>query len=78
MRTFYFHLFNDEETWDREGIELSDETEALERATRAAREMAAQSVREGHLVLGHRIVVCAENNRTIGTIHFRDAVEITD
>ncbi len=78
MRRFYFHLSNDEDVWDREGIELPGEAEALERATHAAREMAAQSVREGHLVLGHRIVVCAENNRTIGIIHFRDAVQITD
>lgn len=78
MRKFYFHLFNDEDIWDREGVELPDEAEALRRGETAAREMAAQNVREGRLVLGHRIVVCAENNRSIGTIHFRDVVEIQD
>ena len=78
MRRFYFHLFNDEEIWDREGIELADEAEALARGAHAAREMAAESVREGRLVLGHRIVVCMEDNRTIGTIHFRDVVAIAD
>lgn len=78
MAKFFFHLLNDENTWDQEGVELADDGEALRQGALAAREMAAQSVREGHLVLSHRIVVCADNNRTIGTIHFRDAVEIED
>ena len=78
MRRFYFHLFNDEDIWDREGVELPDEAEALRRGEIAAREMAAQNVREGRLVLGHRIVVCAENNRSISTFHFRDVVKIQD
>ena len=78
MRRFYFHLFNDVDVWDQEGVELPDDTEAIQRGTTAAREMAAQSVRDGRLVLGHRIVVCAENNRSIATIHFGDVVEIQD
>ena len=78
MRKFYFHLFNDEDVWDQEGVELPDDAEAIRRGTTAAREMAAQGVRDGRLVLGHRIVVCAEDNRSIATIHFRDVVEIQD
>lgn len=78
MRRFYFHLFNDVDVWDQEGVELPDSAEAIRRGTTAAREMAAQGVREGLLVLGHRIVVCAENNQSIATIHFRDVVEIQD
>lgn len=76
MARFYFHLFNDEDIWDREGVELPDETVALRKGTEAAREMAAQSVRQGRLVLGHRIVVCAESNRTVGTIRFGDVVDV--
>ena len=76
VERFFFHLFNDEDVWDREGTELPDEAEALRRGHAAATEMAAQSVREGRLVLGHRIVVCGENNRSIGTIHFGDVVEV--
>lgn len=78
MRKFYFHLFDDEDVWDQEGVDLPNEAEALRMGETTAREMAAQSVREGCLVLGHRIVVCAENNRSVGTIHFRDVVEIQD
>ena len=78
VRRFYFHLFNDEDVWDQEGVELPDDAEAVRRGTTAAREMAAQDVRNGRLVLGHRIVVCAENNRSITTIHFGDVVEIQD
>jgi hypothetical protein len=78
MPRFYFHLFDDEQIWDHEGIELPDDGEALRRGTATAREMAAQSVRDGRLVRGHRIVICGENNRSIGTIHFGDVVDIQD
>ena len=40
--------------------------------------MAAQSVREGHLVLDHRIEVTDETGATVGVVHFRDVVEIVD
>jgi hypothetical protein len=30
------------------------------------------------IVRGHRIVICGENNRSIGTIHFGDVVDIQD
>lgn len=78
MEKFYFHLFDDEDVWDTEGTELPDEAEALRRGHIAATEMAAQSVRDGCLVLGHRIVVCGENNRSVGTIHFGDVVQVKD
>ena len=78
MERFFFHLFDGEDVWDCEGTELPGEAEALRRGHAEATEMAAQSVREGCLVLGHRIVVCGENNRPIGTIHFADVVEVKD
>lgn len=76
MPRYYFHLFNDMQIPDPEGIELSNESIALERARSAAREMAAESVRQGRLVLNHRIEVADESGKTIGVIHFGDAVVV--
>jgi hypothetical protein len=76
MPRFYFHLFNDMTSIDDEGIELPDEAVAMERAANITREMAADSVRRGHLILDHRIEVADEHGDTIGTVHFRDVVEI--
>lgn len=76
MPRFYFHLFNHDTVWDGEGTELSTQAEALEHAANVAREIAAESVREGRLVLDHRIVVCSENNKSIGAVHFSDVVEV--
>ena len=78
MPRFYFHLFNDMTAMDEEGTELPDESAANSQAIMNAREMAAQSVREGHLVLSHRIDVANQSGDTIATVHFRDAVEVRD
>ena len=78
MPTYYFHLFNSETIWDTEGVVLPNDAVAVQKAAVAAREMAAESVREGRLVLDHRIVVCAENNKSVGTVHFRDVVQVED
>ena len=76
MPRFYFHLFNDTQVPDPEGIELPDATVALQRAVSAARAMAAESVREGHLILSHRIEVSDETGASGATVHFGDVVEI--
>ena len=73
---YYFHLFNDETILDKEGAHLPNAAVALQKAAFMAREMAAESVREGRLVLAHRIEVTDESNHDIGTVHFRDVVEI--
>ena len=78
MPHFYFHLFNDVASLDEEGVELPDESAANRHAIANAREMAAHSVREGHLVLSHRIDVGNQSGDTIATIHFRDVVEVRD
>ena len=76
MPRFYFHLFNDMQIPDPEGIDLPSEAVALERACSAAREMAAESVREGRLVLNHRIEVADESGTVVGVVRFGDAVAI--
>jgi hypothetical protein len=73
---YFFHLFNDETILDQEGAHLPNAAVALQKAAFMAREMAAESVREGRLVLAHRIEVTDEANQDIGVVHFRDVVEI--
>ena len=78
MPRFYFHLFNDLTVHDEEGIELPNDAVAMQRAASNARQMAAESVREGHLILDHRIEVTNDQDATVGVVHFRDVVEIKD
>jgi hypothetical protein len=73
---FYFHLFNDMTCVDEEGINLPNDAVAVQRTATMAREMAAESVRQGHLVLDHRIEVTNELGHTIGTVRFRDVIEV--
>ncbi|MBV9527562.1 hypothetical protein [Sphingomonas sp.] len=76
MPQYYFHLFNDETVLDKEGAHLPNQAVALQQAAKMAREMAAVSVREGKLVLAHRIEVTDDANHDVGTVHFRDVVDI--
>ena len=76
MRRFYFHLFNDITVRDPEGIELPNEAVAMQQAANNAREMAAESVRDGRLVLDHRIEVTDDRGECVGIVHFRDVVRI--
>lgn len=73
---YFFHLFNDETIIDREGTEVPNAAVALQSAARMAREMAAESVRDGHLTLDHRIEVADEAGERVGVVHFRDVVSI--
>lgn len=75
MPRFYFHIFNDEDTVDDEGLELPDSAAAREAALEEARVLVCESIRRGHLNLEHRIEVEDERgNRTV--MSFRDAFTI--
>jgi hypothetical protein len=78
MPRFYFNLYNDMTSIDEEGLELPNAAVALQRAARIAREMAAESVRNGHLVLDHRLEVTNEDGQSVGTVHFRDVVRVVE
>ncbi len=78
MPRFYFHLFNDMDCRDEEGAELPNQAVALQRAAHMAREMAAESVRNGHLILGHRIEVTDQSGSNVGIVYFRDVVQIRE
>ena len=76
MPRYYFHLFNDETVCDLEGTELPNAAVALQSAAAIARDMAAQSVRDGRLVLDDRIEVTDQSKALVGKVHFRDVVLI--
>lgn len=78
MPKFYFNLYNDVTSIDEEGLELPNAALALQRAAAIAREMAAESVRQGHLVLEHRLEVTDESGETVGAVYFRDVVRIVE
>jgi hypothetical protein len=75
---FFFNLHDDVECRDDEGFELPSAAAALRRAADAAREIGAKSIREGHWVLDHRIVICDERGSEVGTVLFRDVVRVTE
>lgn len=73
---YYFHLYNSETVFDREGQEFPNDAVALQNGKMSARVMAADSVFRGQLNLQHRIQVNNERGETIGTVYFRDVVEV--
>jgi hypothetical protein len=77
MPRFFFHLFDDLDVPDGEGMDLPDHATARARALMEARVMAAQAVRQGRLNLEHRIEVTDERGAIVVTVSFGEAVSIT-
>lgn len=75
MPLYYFNLFNDIVSIADEGIDLADKQAAHQHAIGEARAMAAESVREGHLTLSHRIDYSDEAG-PVGTVRFDEAVDV--
>ena len=73
---YFFHLHNDIQTQDEEGLELPDLAAARLHAEQAAREMAAESVRQGHLNLSHCIEVVSADETERLIVRFGDAIRI--
>ena len=77
MPRFYFHLHDDLDVADDEGVELADLDAAHAHAVRCARVMFGELAKdEGRVVLHHRIDIEDERGRVLDTVHFRDAVRI--
>jgi len=77
MPLYYFHIYNDVLTHDREGQELPDAEAAVREAHRGARSLAAEQVQQhGRLVLHHFIQVEDSEGRRVATVTFGDAVHI--
>ena len=76
MPRYFFHLHNDIETRDEEGIELPDLAAARGVAEHEARAIAAEAVANGRLCLHHSIEVTDESGASVLTVRFGEAVEI--
>jgi hypothetical protein len=74
---YYFHLHNDVQSRDEEGRDLPSLEAARLVAVDEARVMAAESVGEGHLDLGHHIKVEDESRTIQFEVTFGDAVTVT-
>lgn len=78
MPRFFFHLMNQDEVTDPEGMVLDSPAEAREEAIRNARDIMAEEVRHGRLPLAHRIEVADEHGRAILAVPFREVIRIED
>lgn len=77
MQRYFFHIYNDSDTPDEEGLELADASAAIARGTVEARNLAAESITQhGHLILSHRIEIVDETGTTVAVVRFGDAVTI--
>ncbi len=77
MPRFYFHLYDDLDVPDDEGTDLPDLAAALASASRQARELIAETVKQqGRIVLNHRIDIKDEHGTLIESVEFRDVVTI--
>ena len=76
---FYFHLHNDMDVPDDEGVELADLEAARAYAIRQARDTFGQVAKdEGRVVLHHRIDIEDEHGQVLASVRFSDAVRIED
>jgi hypothetical protein len=76
MPRYFFHVYNDETTIDREGKDLADLDAAKREAMRGARDLMAEAVRHGEVTMSHRIEVEDDGGRPLLTIRYADAVLI--
>jgi hypothetical protein len=74
---FSFHVFDDLDARDDEGVELRNLTEAQAYAAYSARHLMSETLKcIGILDLDHRIVVQDERGHVVATVRFADAVKI--
>ena len=79
MPRFYFHLYDNLDVLDDEGIELPDLEAARSHAVRCARVTFAETVKdEGRVVLHHRIDIADEEGAVFEAVRFGDAVRVEE
>ena len=75
MPRFFFHLHNDIDAFDEEGVELPSIEAARAMARHSVQFAAAESIKDhGHLVLRHRIDIADETGAIVETVRFGDVV----
>lgn len=78
MPRFFFHVHDDVNAQDEEGLELTDAAAAHRHALKGARDLICEEVRSGRLHLDHAVVVEDEKGESLFRVAFRDAVQISD
>lgn len=76
MRRYFFNVHNDLDTIDHEGMEFADLGAAIAHARLAARSLAADTVRQGHLVGHHRVEIVDGDGTLLHCVRFDEAVDI--
>lgn len=76
MPNFRFHIVNDIDVPDDEGLDLDNLAAAHLKAIDYARDLASASVRQGRLNLKHRIDVEDDAGQVLVSVSFGEAVEI--
>lgn len=74
---FFFRIENSVEVDDHEGQELPGLLEARRIAVQAARELAAEAVKEGAINLGHGIVIEDERHQPLLKVTFGEVITIS-
>ena len=77
MPKYRFHVLNDIDAPDEEGIELDNLALAHLRAIDGARALASAAVRQGRLDLSHRIDIEDGDGKLLLTVTFAEAIEIS-
>ena len=77
MPKFYFHLYNDMDVPDFEGVELADLAAARATAIEQARGMIGGMAKaDGRIALSHYIDIEDQDERVLDTVIFRDIIRI--
>ena len=77
MPRFYFHLINDMDVPDLEGVDLPDLDAARAAAVDQARGMMGEMAKtDARIVLHHRIDIEDEQRRVLESVIFRDIISI--
>lgn len=77
MPRFHFHLLNDVDAPDEEGVELPNLEAAQHHAREAARVTIAETIKdEGRFNLDHRIDIETSDGQVLDTVWFRDVVQV--
>jgi hypothetical protein len=76
---YYFHLINDIDVPDLEGVELPDIDAARAQAAEQARGMIGEMTKtEGRIVLHHRIDIEDEDGTVLESVTFGDVITVED
>lgn len=79
MPRFYFHLYDNFDALDGEGIELPDLEAARAHAVRCVRVTFAETAKDdGRVVLHHRIDIADEQGVVLETVRFGEAVRVEE